>query len=62
MSQNFGTVDDVVLMYDEHAPRGKWPLVRVVIYLDRQCHVRQVFVRRSTGNVKRPTSKLCLVL
>jgi len=53
------TVDDVVLVYDEHAPRGKWPLGRVVeTYPDKQDHVRQVLVRTSTGNVKRPISKL----
>jgi len=60
--KNF-SIDDVVLVYDEHAPRGKWPLGRVVeTYPDKQGHVRQVLVRTSNGNVKRPISKLCLVL
>jgi len=60
--KNFA-VDDVVLVYDEHAPRGKWPLGRVVeAYPDKQGDVRQVLVRTSTGNVKRPISKLFLVL
>ena len=56
-------VDDVVLVYDEHAPRGKWPLGRAVeTYPDKQGRVRQALVRTSTGDVKRPISKLCLVL
>ena len=37
--KNFA-VDDVVLVYDEHTPRGKWPLGRVVeTYPDKQGHV-----------------------
>jgi len=37
--KNFA-VDDVVLLYDEHTPRGKWPLGRVVeTYPDKQGHV-----------------------
>jgi len=55
-------VNDVVLVHDEHDPRGKWPLGGVIeTYPDKQGHV-QVLMRTSTGNIKRPISKLCLVL
>ena len=49
--------------HDIETARGKWLFGRVVeTYPDKQGHVRQVLMRTSTGNVKRPISKLCLML
>ena len=54
------SVNDLVLMYDENAPRGSWPLGKVVeVYPDSQGNVRQVLVRTKTQTFKRPISKLC---
>ena len=40
------SVNDLVLMYDENAPRGSWPLGKVVeVYPDFEGNVRQVLVR-----------------
>ena len=54
------SINDLVLMYDENAPRGSWPLGKVVeVYPDSQGNVRQVLVRTKTQTFKRPISKLC---
>ena len=54
------TVNDFVLMYDENAPRGSWPLGKVVeVYPDAQGNTRQVLIRTKTQTFKRPISKLC---
>ena len=54
------SVNDLVLMYDENAPRGSWPLGKVIeVYPDSQGNVRQVLVRTKTKTFKRPISKLC---
>jgi len=59
VQSNFA-VDDVVLLYDDSAPRGKWPLGRIVeVYPDKQGRIRQVLVRTTTQTLRRPISKLC---
>ena len=56
-------VDDIVLVYDENAPRGKWPLGRVVkVYPDRCHRVRQVLVKTVTSTLRRPISKLFKII
>ena len=55
-------VNDLVLLHDDNAPRGSWPLGRVVeVYPDAKKRVRQVLVRTSTQTLRRPISKLCRV-
>ena len=52
-------IHDMVLVYDENSPRGKWPLGRVVkLFPDRQNCVRQVLVKTSRSTIRRPISKL----
>ncbi|XP_043206518.1 uncharacterized protein LOC122393826 isoform X1 [Amphibalanus amphitrite] len=56
-------VDDVVLVADMNSPRCHWPLGRVTeVFPDRKGFVRSVIVRTTTSTLKRPISKLVLVL
>ena len=56
-------VDDVVLLYEKHEPRGKWPLGRIIqVYPDDQGKVRQALVRTGKGTYRRPITKLCKIL
>ena len=56
-------IDDLVLLYEEHEPRGKWPLGRVVdVFPDDQNLVRQVLARTAKGSYRRPITKLCKIL
>ena len=53
---------DLVLVADENAPRGEWPLGRVVqTYPDRIGRVRYVDVRVGMKNLRRPITKLCFL-
>ena len=56
-------VDDVVLMMEESAPRGFWPLARVTaVYPGSDDRVRSVEVKTAAGAVyHRPTAKVCLL-
>ncbi|PIK37642.1 hypothetical protein BSL78_25513 [Apostichopus japonicus] len=59
--RNFA-VDDLVLVADDHSPRGHWPLGLVVTtYPDKRGYVRQVEVKIGSKFFKRPISKLCLL-
>ena len=52
-------IGDVVLLADTAAPRGKWPLGRIVqIFPDDLGHVRQVMVKSQNKTFRRPISKL----
>ncbi|XP_072164399.1 uncharacterized protein [Diadema setosum] len=54
--------DDLVLVADDCAPRGQWPLGRIVAtYPDKLGRVRQVDVRLGLKSFRRPISKLCLL-
>ncbi|XP_063967618.1 uncharacterized protein LOC129271341 [Lytechinus pictus] len=54
--------DDLVLVADDNAPRGQWPLGKIVAtYPDKQGRVRQVEVRIGSKYFRRPISKLCLL-
>jgi len=56
-------VKDVVLLYDEHVPRSKWKMGRIVeVYPDSCNRVRQVLVKTSAGVLRGPVTKLCRVL
>ena len=61
-SDNF-KVDDIVLVCDENAPRGSWPLGRVTeVIPDRHNKVRQVYVKTQFSVLKRPITKLYKIL
>lgn len=53
---------DIVLIADSGAPRGAWPLGRVLEAIsDKKGLVRSVKVKTKTNVVERPVSKLCLL-
>ena len=55
-------VGDLVLVLDESVPRGQWPMGRVIkVYPDKAGWVRQVDVRVSAKDLKRPITKLCFL-
>ena len=56
-------VDDVVLVVDTSIPRSKW-LKGVVVdtFPDKKGHVRATLIKTVHGLMKRPISKLCLIL
>ena len=56
-------VNDVVLVMDTSTPRSKWPLGRVKeTFPDRNGFVRSAMVQTETSVLKRPISKLVLIL
>ena len=56
-------VEDVVLIVDSDTPRGEWPLGRVVhTYPDKDGIVRVAEVRTKSGLIKRPITKLCVIV
>lgn len=56
------TVGDIVAIMDPSAPRGSWPLGRVVeMYPDTHGLVRSVKLKTKSNTIERPISKLCLV-
>ena len=55
-------VGDVVLILDDSAPRGFWPLARVTeVYPGSDGRVRSADVKTSSGTYRRPVTKLCLL-
>ena len=55
-------VGDLVLIADEHCPRGEWPMdVVEVVTQDRHGAVRQATVRTARAILKRDIRKLCLL-
>ena len=56
-------LEDIVLIVDDSLPRSKWTIGRVVeTFMDKHGLVRTVNVKTSTTVLKRPISKLCLIL
>ena len=56
-------VDDMVLLYEKHKPRGEWPLGRIIqVYSDDQGKVRQALVPTGKGTYRRLITKLCKIL
>ena len=54
---------DVVLVVDTTSPRGEWPLGRVVeLFPDKHGVVRIVNVKTKSGTLKRPITKLCVIV
>lgn len=53
---------DIVLVADSGAPRGAWPLGRVLeTFSDKRGLVRSVKVKTRTNVIERPVTKLCLL-
>ena len=53
---------DIVFLIDYSVPRGQWPLGKVLkSFSDRHGVVRSVLLKTSSGSLKRPTCKLCLI-
>ena len=60
--KNFNT-GDVVLVVDPNAPRGSWPLGRVLeTRPDARGLIRSVKLKTKTSVIERPISKLCRLL
>ncbi len=56
------TVGDVVVIMDSSAPRGSWPLGKVLeIFPDTTGLVRSVKLQTKNSVIERPVTKLCLV-
>lgn len=54
---------DIVLLLDPTAPRGSWPLGRVLeTFSDDKGLVRTVKVKTKSSILERPVRKLCLLL
>ena len=61
--QRNAEVNNIVLLVDYSLPRNTWPMVRVVsIHPDKQGLVQVVTVKTKTSVLKRPISKLVLLL
>ena len=55
-------IGDIVLLADDHIPRGRWPLARVTSTRpDRHGHVRSVIVWANGSSKCRPVTKLVLL-
>lgn len=55
-------VNDVVLVVDQSAPRGSWPLARVLeVNKGRDGYVRSVKLKTKSSILTRPVNKLCLL-
>ena len=55
-------VGDVVLVAENNAPRGRWPLARVVkVYPGSDGRVRTVELKTKSGTYVRPVVKLCVL-
>lgn len=53
---------DIVVIMDSSAPRGSWPLGRVLeVFPDKQGLVRSVRLQTRANIIERPVTKLCLV-
>ena len=59
--RNFA-IGDLVLVVDEKAPRGRWPMGLVEeVFPDSNGHVRSVRVKTASSVCKRDIRKLCLL-
>lgn len=55
-------VGDIVTIMDQSAPRGSWPLGRVLeVFPDSHGIVRSVKLKTKSNVIERPVSKLCVV-
>ena len=55
-------VDDIVVVADQNAIRGKWKIARVTeIYPGADGRIRNVKVRTATGEYSRPITKIAVI-
>ena len=60
--RNF-TVGDIVLVVEESAPRGAWPIGRITDTMaDSKGCVRRVRVKTQTNELEKPITKICLLV
>ena len=53
-------VGDVVLVVEDNAPRGRWPIARVSkLFPGSDGRVRSVELKTASGTYVRPVAKLC---
>lgn len=56
------TPGDIVVIIDASAPRGSWPLSRILeVFPDKQGLVRSVKLQTKNNIIERPVTKLCLI-
>ena len=56
-------VNDIVILVDKNTPRSKWPLGRILkTFPDPKGFVRSAIVKMHGSEVKRPVSKMCVVV
>ena len=56
-------VNDIVILVDKNTPRGRWPLGRILkTFSDPKGFVRLAIVKMHGSEVKRPVSKMCVVV
>ncbi len=56
------TAGDVVVIMDSSAPRGSWPLAKVLeVFPDKRGMVRSVKLQTKNNIIERPVTKLCLI-
>lgn len=56
------TPGDIVVIMDPSAPRGSWPLGKILeVFPDKQGLVRSVKLQTKNNIIERPVTKLCLV-
>lgn len=56
------TPGDIVAIMDSSAPRGSWPLGKILeVFPDKQGLVRSVRLQTKANIIERPVTKLCLV-
>ncbi|CAG2248710.1 unnamed protein product [Mytilus edulis] len=55
-------IDDIVIIADDHTPRGQWPLGRVIeVIRSRDSLIRSCVIRTKESKFLRPVTKLCLL-
>ncbi len=56
------TAGDIVMIMDSSAPRGSWPLTKVLeVFPDKRGMVRTVKLQTKNNIIERPVTKLCLI-
>ena len=56
-------VNDIVILIDKNTPRSRWPLGRILkTFPDPKGFVRSAIVKMHGSEVKRPVSKMCVIV
>lgn len=55
-------IDDIVVMSDNNAVRGKWTLGRVIdVFPGKDSLIRNVLIKTASGNFRRPIQKIAII-